>query len=107
MRWEFISAETPPDVRRGGMECYIILCVGERSGQPYTQPAYYLNEHPLEYEDCICAAEHDDGCPTTGWFSDEANFDYEHAYIRIRDEVVAYAHIPNGETAMGLLKGPW
>lgn len=107
MNWEFKSADIPPDVGRGGMKCFVLL-VEHDNGRRCTIPAYYLNRYPLEMEDCRCDEEHDDGCPITGWFYDESNFEYEHCYHRVEGKVLAYAEIPDAETAMNLWNGgPW
>jgi len=109
--WEFKFAEAAaPDVPCGGMGCFILLTKTSREGHDryHTYPAYYLNEHPLEMEDCNCAAEHDDGCPTTGWFYDNSNFEYENCYYPVEGEIIAYAEIPGPDIALKLIMGgPW
>jgi hypothetical protein len=95
-----------PDIAAGSMRCFIALMVSRHSGKDCILPLYYLNGYPLEYEECQCgdnADAHDDGCPTTGWFYDESNFDYENCYHPIAGEVVAWAELPSPETARSLL----
>ena len=85
---------TPP-VMRGSMGCFICLSTGKTTGMDGVKPLYYLNEYPLEYDECKCSKEHDDGCPTTGWFYDESNFDYENCYYQAAGEIVAWAELPS------------
>lgn len=89
-----------PSVEEGWLRCFIV--VTEKSTKN-TMPAYYLNKHPLEHDDCICASESDhsaDGCPVTGWFYDEANFEYENCYYRIESPIVAWAELPTKDDAI-------
>ena len=92
----FHHATTPP-VKPGSMQSFIVLT--EREGRKASFAAHYLNQYPLEYEDGCEAPEcaegkHEDGCPTTGWFYDESNFDYDHCYFRLDGTVLAWAPIP-------------
>lgn len=103
--FEFVSAENPPEVGRGDMGCFILLI---KRGERHTAlPAWYLNRHPLDYEDCICGEDHEDGCPTTGWFHDSSNFDYEHCYQSVEGEIVAWSPIPTVDEALANMRGPW
>lgn len=92
----FHHATTPP-VKPGSKQSFIVLT--EREGRKASFAAHYLNQYPLEYEDGCEAPEcaegkHEDGCPTTGWFYDESNFDYDHCYFRLDGTVLAWAPIP-------------
>lgn len=85
-----------PDVELGGMKCVLAYCK-HTGGRESVLPAYYLHGYPLSYEDCVCDSdkEHsDDGCPTTGWFYDESNFEYDHLYHVIEGEVLGWAELP-------------
>ena len=97
-----------PDIAKGSMRRFIALIVSKHSGKDYVSPLYYLNGYPLEYEECICGADsdaHDDGCPTTGWFYDESNFDYENCYHPVPGDVVSWAELPSPEAARALTGG--
>ena len=92
----FHHATTPP-VKPGSIQSFIVLT--EREGRKASFAAYYLNQYPLAYEDGCEAPEcaegkHEDGCPTTGWFYDESNFEYDHCYYRLKGTVLAWAPIP-------------
>lgn len=97
-----------PGIAKGSMRRFIALIVSKHSGKDYVSPLYYLNGYPLEYEECICGADsdaHDDGCPTTGWFYDESNFDYESCYHPVPGDVVSWAELPSPEAARALTGG--
>lgn len=91
-----------PEVRKANMEFFVILTKNE-DGNWHCFTAYYLNAYPLNYEEsceergCQKDESHEDGCPTTGWFYDESNFEYEHCYNKISGEVLAYAPLPSAE----------
>ena len=92
----FHHATTPP-VKPGSMQSFIVLT--EHDGRKTSCAAHYLNQYPLEYENGCEAPEcaegkHEDGCPTTGWFYDESNFEYDHCYYRLKGTVLAWAPIP-------------
>jgi hypothetical protein len=98
---EFHSGDETPPVRSGTYKQLIITTISDK-GKSYTYAAYYLNEYPLEYEGGCDACrdgkvEHDEGCPTTGWFYDESNLEYENCYYPIRNEIVEWAHIPQND----------
>jgi hypothetical protein len=111
---EFKAGSEVPDVARGNMEACIIMMRSRHTGKNFTMPAYYLNSYPLEFEDGCgdpnCEDMHDDGCPVTGWFYDNANFEYENCYYRIEGECLAWALIPDATVvesaiARSLVKG--
>lgn len=104
---DFHAADTTPDVPRGQMKACIIMMRSRHTGKNFTMPAYYLNAYPLEFEDGCgdekCEDEHDDGCPVSGWFYDNANFEYENCYYRIEGECLAWALIPGAATVEAAL----
>lgn len=93
--------EGVPEVKSGSMKGFVVLTRHKDSRETVFY-AYYLNALPLEYEDgcdekrgCQKDDEHPDGCPTTGWFYDESNFEYENCYHPITaTEVIAWAALP-------------
>lgn len=96
---EFVTEAVPP-VKPGHMELFIVAGVS-KEGRKTCYPAYYLNAYPLEYQDdceergCPKDQNHDDGCPTTGWFYDESNFEYDNCYHPINGDVIAWATWPD------------
>lgn len=100
---KFSDGATLPEVKRGHMMACII--VTEREGKRFSFAAYYLNGFPLDHGDeCICRteAEHDDGCPTTGWFYDESNFEYDNCYHPVSGTVLAWTPIPKAAEILSL-----
>ena len=91
-----------PLCMEGDMRCLLAVVRG-KDGRVRTIPAYYLNRYPLEYQDpcdergCPKDENHEDGCPTTGWFYDESNFEYDHCYHPLGGEVIAWAALPSAE----------
>lgn len=91
-----------PEIKSGDMDTFIIM-TRSKEGRQAVFPAYYLNAYPLNYDDpcdergCPKDAEHEDGCPTTGWFYDESNFEYDNCYHSISAEVIAFASLPTVE----------
>lgn len=83
-----------PDIKPGTMEDCIVVTENENGGQ-HAYAAYYLNAYPLEHDECTCDSEHDDGCPTTGWFYDSSNFEYDNCYFAINAKVLYWAPIPS------------
>lgn len=104
MELKFTPAATLPEVAAGDNKIFIILTEHE-NGKRFVLPAYYLNRFPLEYEDCKCDTDkdHDDGCPTTGWFYDESNFEYEHCYWKVTGTVLAWAPLPTAADVQAAL----
>ena len=100
-----------PDVKPGSMKLCIVAGLS-KEGRKTCFPAYYLNAYPLVYEeDCVergCPKDedHSDGCPTTGWFYDESNFEYKNCYWRIDGEVVAWAPWPDREAVHAAILAP-
>jgi hypothetical protein len=107
---DFHPADRLPDVPKGQMRACIIMHRSKHTGKNFTMPAYYLNAYPLEFEDGCgdekCEDEHDDGCPVTGWFYDNANFEYENCYYRIEGECLAWALIPDAVAVGAALEAP-
>lgn len=100
----FYKGDTPP-VERGYMKSFIVTVRRKphpgRSRDVWTFAAYYLNQYGLRYEDGCgaedCEEKHDGECPTTGWFEDNANPEYENCFYKILaegDEVIEWAEIP-------------
>lgn len=101
MKYEIEFKDGIPDVHSGQKVQVLIATKSKHDGQIRTFAAYYLNEYPLEYEDgCkLCQSGDDshenlDGCPTTGWFYDESNFEYDNCYHPIYGDVLKWASIP-------------
>lgn len=89
-----------PEIPDGGMKCVLAL-VKNKNSKEYVTPAYYLNGHPLEYEDCVCDSDDDhtnEGCPTPGWFYNESNFEYENCFYAIEGEVIGWAALLSVDT---------
>lgn len=96
-----------PSVKVGSLGTFLIL-TQNKDGKRHVIPAYYLNACRLEYEEPCdkhgCNGEHDDnGCPTTGWFYDESNFEYDNCYHPIRAEVLAHAPLPSVQSVEAML----
>lgn len=94
------KTEGTPEIAHGAMKGFVVM-TRNKEGREAVFYAYYLNAHALEYDDgcdekrgCPKDAEHSDGCPTTGWFYDESNFDYENCYHPLNADVVAWAALP-------------
>ena len=97
----FLDGSVVPDVKAGAMLGCIIV-IERRDGKRISLAAWYLNAFFLDHgNDCICESEkdHDDdmGCPTTGWFYDESNFEYENCFHPVDGTVLLWAPIPNAE----------
>jgi hypothetical protein len=90
-------AVTPP-TEIGDSDEYIVAVYRARTGKVYTFAASYLNEHRLVYDDCPkdvpggCVGC-DDGCPTTGWFTQTGDDDMACRYERLG--------LYNGDRLMG------
>lgn len=83
-----------PETPVGEMTSVIVVTRSKR-GQ-FCFAGYYLNRYPLEFEEPPEGAEEsgDDGHPTTGWYYENSNFDYESCYFPVSGEVVAWALMP-------------
>lgn len=98
-----------PDVKAGNLGTFIIV-TRNKEGRGSCFPAYYLNAYPLQYdEDCAergCPKDevHEDGCPTTGWFYDESNFEYDNCYHSISADVIAWASLPKAVDVLASLQ---
>ncbi len=94
-------SETPPTP--AGEEAEYLAALRRKGQQKvFTIAARHLNAFPLDFEDgcgdCPDDGTHDEGCPTTGWYSAESHSDYAAMYNRLLysgDELVAWAEIPN------------
>lgn len=104
---QFHPGEQTPPVDKGRMRCFIVVLKGESTGRLSTTPLYYLRDYPLNFEEG-CGAEdcedtHEDGCPVTGWFYDESNFDCENCYYHASGEVLAWSELPSPDDALAAL----
>lgn len=105
--------ETVPPAKNGAARVVIVaVSRAQQRGKVYTFPAQYLNAYPLNYEDCICASDDDhpdDGCPTTGWFTERSDEEYDSSYQSLLsgdDVLVAWREIePHPLDARNLLAG--
>jgi hypothetical protein len=84
-----------PDVRKGSYETFIVV-TENADGKHFCFPADYLNAFPLEYSECQCKGEeeHGEGCPTTGWFYNNSNYEYEDCFHPISARLLRWAPIP-------------
>jgi hypothetical protein len=93
----FHSGSALPEVTEGKLRTFIVS-VRNKEGRVHTFCAHYLNQYPLYSEDgcgeCPDDDSHADGCPETGWYYDESNFEYDHCYWRVRGEVIEWAAMP-------------
>jgi hypothetical protein len=104
----FFDGSIAPEVKRGHYDDFVITIENDK-GRRSTYAAYYLNAYPLDYgDDCKCTTDkdHDDGCPTTGWFYDESNFEYEHCYHAVNGKVITWAKIPTSDEVATALTAP-
>ena len=94
------------EVPLGTQRTFIVAVRRARSGKVYSWPALYLNGYQLRYEDggCPCGAECkglEDGCPTTGWYTESSEGEYDHNYFPLYmdpgDEMVAWTEVPQYE----------
>tara|TARA_R110000868_G_scaffold304136_1_gene564635 strand:+ start:158 stop:493 length:336 start_codon:yes stop_codon:yes gene_type:complete len=100
-----------PVVKPGGMRGFIVLVRrNDKHQREWVGSAWYLQDYPLETEslcnseDCKAGKHEDDGCPFTGWYNDESNFDYQNCYWKINDTVVAWAEYPKKEDIIAEIK---
>lgn len=95
----FHSGENVPEVKIGSMQCCIVVTENEQ-GKHFAFPGYYLNAYPLQYDECRCDEPCEDGCPTTGWFYDESNWEYENCYYPISSKILRWALIPDARAIL-------
>lgn len=102
---EFRPGNETPDVKQGSYSGFIVVTEND-NGKHFAFAGYYLNAYPLQYDECRCKEPCEDGCPTTGWFYDESNFEYENCYYPISSRVVRWAPIPKADAilASGLMQ---
>lgn len=86
-----------PITEKKSANSYIVLSHNE--GKDFVFAAVFLNAFPLDYEECICESEeeHGDGCPTTGWFYNESNLEYENCCFPVTGTIIAWAEFPSAE----------
>ncbi|WIY54106.1 Lar family restriction alleviation protein [Devosia sp. YIM 151766] len=92
----WFSPEIPPSIPNGSDRYFIVAVRRAQSGNVWTFPAIYLNAYPLEFEVCECETEHDEGCPTTGWYTASSEGEYDENYSALLspgDELVAWSEI--------------
>lgn len=99
---EFTNGATP-DTPPGSEKYFLVACRSRHDGKVRVFGAYRLNGALLHYEDgCAscpedadqCPMSHGDGCPTTGWFKEIYDADYDRSWERLRGDVIAYAPQP-------------
>jgi len=100
--WE--KPETVPDVKPGELDIFIVA-VQRKEGARAVFGACYLNAFPLHFEwgcnDCDdpdkCPDVNGDGCPKTGWRTDEPTEDDGRIYtplLRPGDELLGWQPYP-------------
>ena len=95
------GTERPPV--NEGSECEFIIAVYRaRTGKVYSFAATYMNAHRLQYDDCpkgksgFCD-DCEDGCPTTGWFTEIAEDDsssFHSLSLDVGDQLKGWRHVP-------------
>ncbi len=93
-----------PEGLANGEQKYCLAAMRSRDdGKIYTFAAYFLNNVELHYEEGCeecpedeneCAMAQGCGCPTTGWFNEVFDTDYDRSWERVRGTVIAHAEIP-------------
>jgi|ERR1700721_1528999 len=101
-RWR--DAADVPEVGARSMREFVIAIRRARTGKVYSFAASYLNEYPLNYNDCpqgndhICDACTEDGCPTTGWFeqtgADDEGAQFHPLSLSDGDQLLGWRNIP-------------
>ena len=101
---KWFAASVPPSIPVGTQRSFIVAVRRAHSGKVYSFPAIYLNGYQLVYETGECPKGNgcegngcDDGCPTTGWYSDSSEGEYDHNYAKLAlapgDEFLAWSPI--------------
>ena len=90
-----------PNLRKGTMEYFLVRWRLPHDASPGARVlgAYYLNAYPLEYEDRCGDCDNDDTCPmvsggaypTTGWFTERADYQSDTVFEPLHGEVVGFA----------------
>jgi hypothetical protein len=101
-----------PTMKPGNMKEFIVAVYRAHSGKVYTFAATYLNGYGLNYESCpkgnaspyeVCEGC-EDGCPTTGWFSqtgDEDEGSTFHAMnMKDGDQLMGWQELPKWNGAV-------
>lgn len=94
-----------PQIKAGTERHFIVAVKRAHSGKTYSFPALYLHDYALRYDDgyeCVCKDESrhtEEGCPTTGWHSAEANDDgdgqrYNRLSLDPGDELLSWTEVP-------------
>lgn len=103
-----------PAIEKGTMREFIVAVYRARTGKNYSFSATYLNGYGLTYNDgCpqgktvnICCEGCEDGCPTTGWFSEEGNDDgdsttFQGLHLAEGDKLIAWRNVPQFSGVIG------
>lgn len=102
---EFADGDTPTNVN--GIAYFFVACRSRHDGKVRVFGAYYLSDEPLHYEDgCAecpsnedeCPAHHGFGCPTTGWFTETYDAEYDRSWERVDGTVLGFAKQPQFPT---------
>lgn len=93
-----------PAVEPGNCTEFIVAVERARNGKVYSFAASYLNAYPLTYNDGCPQGKDgfcdgcEDGCPTTGWFSDTGAEDEGRQYHSLSladgDKFLGWRNIP-------------
>ena len=82
MNWK--TFDEIPDVQKGAVKTFLVSFLNIKTNKRYVTTADYLNWYPLDMDtdDCICEREedHNDGCPSTGWFDSVPSAEYDRFY---------------------------
>lgn len=89
----FVTTPELPDVPSGSKEKFVVVIDGKRGGSHAL--AYFLKDYPVTMEyGCDsegCKETHGRGCPVTGWYSVDSDFDAEDGKIPLLRRVLAWA----------------
>lgn len=99
-----------PQIKPRTMREFVVAVYRQHSGKVYTFAATYLNAYGLVYEDgcpkgdgCEGACR-DDGCPTTGWFSQTGEEDDATTYYSLNlkdgDRLMGWRELPQWTEAV-------
>lgn len=92
---DFTHLPELPAVAVGSNGKFLIL--HETNGYRMLSSAFYLNEYPVTMEygcgHAACRDTHGAGCPVTGWYGLDSNFDFEEGRRPILGTVISWAEI--------------